>query len=194
MATKINVAVLIGSPRKESLSRKLALGLATVAPPELDLKVVEIGHLPLFNPDLDKEAPASWTEFRAAIKASDAVLFVTPEYNRSVPAVLKNALEIGSRPYQSPAWTGKPAAIVSQSNGMLGGFGANHHLRQILVFLDVHVLAQPEIYLSQADKLFDTEASLAEGQGRDLLQRFMSQFLEFIRRHPGAKKGSPDGL
>jgi chromate reductase len=184
---KISVAVLIGSPRKESLSRRVASGLKAVAPPELELKVVEIGHLPLFNPDLDRETPASWIEFRGAIKAARALLFVTPEYNRSVPAILKNALEIGSRPYQSPAWTGKPAAIVSQSNGMLGGFGANHHLRQILVFLDVHVLAQPEIYLSQADRLFTAEGALAEGPGRELLQRFMNQFSEFILRHPAAE-------
>jgi len=184
--SKISVAVLVGSPRAGSWSRKLADALIALAPPDFDFSVVDINGLPLFNPDLDQrgvEPPAPWTAFRGALRPAQALLFITPEYNRSVPAVLKNALEIGSRPYGQSVWAGKPAAIASQSSGMMGGFGANHHLRQILVFLDVHVLAQPEIYLNQVDKLFDDKGALLEGPGRDLLVRFMGQFHGYVGRH-----------
>jgi chromate reductase, NAD(P)H dehydrogenase (quinone) len=163
--------------------------LAALAPEGLELVVVEIQALPLFNPDLETRgatAPAAWVAFRQAVQACDALLFITPEYNRSVPAVLKNALEIGSRPYGKSVWAGKAAAIATQSTGMLGGFGANHHLRQILVFLDVHVLPQPEIYLSQVDKLFNEQGALLEGPGRDLLLGFLEQFKGFIGKHAPA--------
>src|SRR5689334_21226985 len=137
MASPKNVAVVVGSLRKASLNRKMASALAAMAPPSMKLEIVEIGQLPLYNQDVDEQPPAVWTDFRKRIAASDAVLFVTPEYNRSVPSALKNAIDVGSRPYGKSAWAGKPAAIVSVSPGAIGGFGANHHLRQSLVFLNM---------------------------------------------------------
>ena len=125
-----------------------------MAPPSLKLEFVEIGRLPLYNQDEDANPPAVWIEFRARIKGADAVLFVTPEHNRSVPAALKNALDVGSRPYGQSAWNGKPGAVISASPGAIGGFGANHHLRQSLVFLNVPAMQQPEAYIGGADKLF----------------------------------------
>src|SRR5271169_4310853 len=127
-----SVAVLVGSLRKDSINRKLARALVTLAPESLKPQIVEIGELSLYNQDNDSSPPAQWTAFRERILAADAVLFVTPEYNRSVPAALKNALDVGSRPYGKSAWSGKPGAIVSASPGNIGGFGANHHLRQSL--------------------------------------------------------------
>ena len=141
------VAVLVGSLRKDSLNRKFARALAAAAPPELSLEIVEIGQLPLYNQDDDANPPAPSVAFKEKIAAADAVLFVTPEYNRSVPGVLKNAIDVGSRPYGSSVWNGKPGAVISVSPGGVGGFGANHHLRQSLVFLNVPVLQQPEAYV-----------------------------------------------
>lgn len=139
-----DVAVLVGSLRKASLNRMTAHALAKLAPETLRLEIVEIGHLPLYDQDLDDAPSQSWLDFRDRIRAADAVLFVIPEYNRSVPAALKNAIDIGSRPYGSSAWNGKPGGVVSVLPGGMGGFGAHHHLRQSLVFLNVPVLQQPE--------------------------------------------------
>ena len=129
--------------------------MADLAPASLTLEIVEIGHLASYNQDLDKEPPADWTALREKIRSMDAVLFVTPEYNRSVPGLLKNAIDIASRPPGQSAWSGKPGAVVSVSPGAMGGFGANHHLRQSLVFLNVPAMPQPEAYIGGADKLFD---------------------------------------
>ena len=175
-----DVAVFVGSLRKESLNRKLASALAEVAPAELKLSITEIGQLPLYNQDDDANPPAAWTRFRERVKAADAVLFVTPEYNRSVPAVLKNALDVASRPYGQNAWRGKPGAVISASPGALGAFGANHHLRQSLVFLDVPVMAQPEAYIGGADKLFDASGKLTNDGTRKFLQTFMQAFAAWI--------------
>src|SRR5271166_2420397 len=142
-----DVAVIVGSLRKDSINRKVANALAEVAPAGLKLSIIEIGQLPIYNQDGDENPPAEWTAFRERIGAADAVLFVTPEHNRSVPAVLKNAIDIGSRPYGKSAWSGKPGAVVSASPDGIGGFGANHHLRQSLVFLNVPAMAQPEAYI-----------------------------------------------
>ncbi len=139
-----DVAVLVGSLRKESINRKVARALGECAPPSLKLRFVEIGELPLFNQDDEAAPTAAVTAFKEQIARADAVLFVTPEYNRSVPGVLKNALDVGSRPYGQSVWNGKPGAVVSASQGGIGGFGANHHLRQALVFLNVPAMAQPE--------------------------------------------------
>ena len=158
MDKPINVCVLVGSLRKASLNGMLANALVSLAPSSMKLETVEIGQLPFFNQDLETgSSPAQWTTFRQRIKAADAVLFVTPEYNRSVPAALKNALDVGSRPYGSNVWDRKPGAIVSCSPSAIGAFGANHHLRQSLVFLNVPTMQQPEAYLSHADKLFDEQ-------------------------------------
>jgi chromate reductase len=138
MDKPMNVCVLVGSLRKASLNRMLANTLMSLAPASMKLDIVEIGQLPFFNQDLETESqPAQWTAFRQRVKAADAVLFVTPEYNRSVPAALKNALDVGSRPYGSSVWDRKPGAIVSGSPSAIGAFGANHHLRQSLVFLNM---------------------------------------------------------
>src|SRR6266705_1403417 len=161
MDKPMNVCVLVGSLRKASLNGMLANALMSLAPSSMKLEIVEIGQLPFFNQDLETDStPAQWTAFRRRVKAADAVLFVTPEYNRSVPAVLKNALDVGSRPYGSSVWDRKPGAIVSSSPGAIGGFGANHHLRQSLVFLNMPTMQQPEAYLGHADKLFDAAGKL----------------------------------
>ena len=175
-----DVAVIVGSLRNDSINRKLANALAGVAPAALKLSIVEIGHLPIYNQDGDENPPAEWTAFRERIGAADAVLFVTPEHNRSVPAALKNAIDIGSRPYGKSAWSGKPGAVVSASPGGIGGFGANHHLRQSLVFLNVPAMAQPEAYIGGADKLFDANGRLVNDGTRNFLESFMRAYASWI--------------
>jgi chromate reductase, NAD(P)H dehydrogenase (quinone) len=174
-----DVAVIVGSLRKDSINRKVANVLAELAPAGLKLTVVEIGQLPIYNQDHDEAPPTAWTSFRERIKAADAVLFVTPEHNRSVPAALKNAIDIGSKPSGKNAWSGKPGAIVSVSPGAISGFGANHHLRQSLVFLNVPAMAQPEAYIGGADKLFGADGKLADGT-RSFLRSFMEAYGAWI--------------
>jgi chromate reductase len=177
MADTRKVAVLVGSLRRDSLNRKMARALARLAAPSLALEIVEIGELPLYNEDLEKpEPPPAWSRFRNEIRAADALLFVTPEYNRSVPAPLKNAIDVGSRPYGQSVWSRKPGAVVSVSPGALGAFGANHHLRQSMVFLDVPMLQQPEIYVGGAATLFDAEGNLTNEKTRELLEKFLGAF------------------
>lgn len=184
MVTPYKVGVFVGSLRKGSYSRKIAEVMKRLAPPTLSLATIDIGGLALFDPDLDDDGatPDAWTRFRMAVVAVDAVLFVTPEYNRSIPGVLKNALDVGSRPYGSSVWVGKPGAIVSASPGAMGGFGANHHLRQSLVFLDVPTLQQPELYLGHVDRLFDTSDDLTEEWARDALTGFLVAFAGWIEK------------
>ena len=177
MTTPTEVGVFVGSLRKGAFSRQIAEVLKSMAPPELALEIIEIRDLPLYDPDLEEGTiPAAWTTFRAAVAAVQAVLFVTPEYNRSVPAALKNALDVGSRPYGKNVWAGKPGAIVTVSPGAMGGFGANHHLRQSLVFLDVPALQQPEAYLGHVDRLFDNSGDLTDEWARDFLKGFLAAF------------------
>jgi chromate reductase len=177
----MNVCVLVGSLRKASFNGKLANALISLAPSSMKFDIVEIGQMPFYNEDLETAAPpAQWTAFRQRVKAADAVLFVTPEYNRSVPAVLKNALDVGSRPYGSSVWDRKPGAIASASPGAIGGFGANHHLRQSLVFLNVPAMQQPEAYVSHADKLFDENGKVVSDGTRKFLQAFMQAFAKWV--------------
>ncbi len=138
------VAIVLGSLRKDSLNRKVTDALIAEAPAGLSFKYAEIGDLPHFNQDLEAAPPAQWTRFRDEVRGADAVLFATPEYNRSVPGVLKNAIDVGSRPYGQSVFNGKPAAVISASMGAIGGFGANHHLRQSLMFLNMPTLQQRE--------------------------------------------------
>jgi chromate reductase, NAD(P)H dehydrogenase (quinone) len=181
MDKPVNVCVLVGSLRKASFNRRLAKALISLAPSSMKLDIVEIGQLPLYNEDLETDPPpAQWTAFRQLIKAADAVLFVTPEYNRSVPAALKNALDVGSRPYGRSVWDRKPGAIVSGSPGAIGAFGANHHLRQSLVFLNVPAMQQPEVYVSHVDKLFDEVGNLVNEGTSKLLQQFMQTFAIWV--------------
>ena len=175
-----DVAVIIGSLRKGSINRQVANALAELAPASLKLNIIEIGHLPIYNQDVDENPPAAWTAFRERIKAADAVLLVTPEHNRSIPAALKNALDVGSRPYGKNAWSGKPGAVVSATPGAMGGFGANHHLRQSLVFLNVPAMAQPEAYIGGADKLFDANGKLINDGTRKFLQSFLQAFATWV--------------
>ena len=178
-----DVAVIVGSLRKESLNRKMALALAAIAPPQLKLEIVEIGELPLYNEDLETDQPpAAWTAFRQRVQRADAVLFLTPEYNRSVPAALKNALDVGSRPYGKSVWSGKPGGVISVSPGAIGGFGANHHLRQSLVFLDIPVLQQPEAYIGGAANLFDASGNVTNESTRGFLSKYMTTFANWIER------------
>jgi chromate reductase, NAD(P)H dehydrogenase (quinone) len=175
-----NVAVLVGSLRKDSLSRKLALALAAMAPPSLKLGVVEVRDLPLYDQDLETDGPpAPWVRLRREIAGADAVLFVTPEYNRSVPAALKNAIDVASRPYGKSVWSGKPGAVVSVSPGAIGGFGANHHLRQSLVFLNVPTL-QHEAYIGGADKLFDEQGGIANPGTKEFLGKFLQAYERWV--------------
>jgi|ERR1700733_2590728 chromate reductase len=176
-----SVCVLVGSLRKASFNRMLANALISLAAPPTKLEIVEVGQLPLYNEDIEiATPPAQWTVFRQRIKAADAILFVTPEYNRSVPAALKNALDVGSRPYGSSVWDRKPGAIVSASPGAIGAFGANHHLRQSLVFLNVPTMQQPEAYIGHVDKLFDEHGKLmSDGTGK-FLREFLREFANWV--------------
>src|SRR3979411_1169200 len=183
MDRPMNVCVLVGSLRKASLNGMLANALISLAPSSMKLETVEIGHLPFFNQDLETgSSPAQWTAFRQRVKPADAVLFVTPEYNRSVPAVLKNALDVGSRPYGSSVWDRKPGAVVSVSPGAIGGFGANHHLRQSFVFLNVPCMQQPEAYIGGAGSLFDAEGKLANDKTGEFLGKFTQAFATWIEK------------
>jgi chromate reductase len=183
MSTPKDIAVLVGSLRKDSFNRKMAHVLSELAPPALRLEIVEIRQLPLYNQDEDASPPAAWSVFRERLRKADGVLFVTPEHNRSVPGPLKNAIDVGSRPYGKSAWNGKPGAIVSVSPGVIGGFGANHHLRQSLVFLNVPAMAQPEAYIGGADKLFDADGKLANPSTREFLGKYMLAFADWVERN-----------
>ena len=182
MDKPLDIVVLVGSLRKDSLNRKTAHALAGLAPESIRLEQVEIGQLPMYNPDLDDPAPAEWTAFRERVMKADGVLFVTPEYNRSVPAALKNAIDVGSRPYGQSAWQGKPGGVVTVSPGAIGGFGANHHLRQMLTFLDVHPLQQPEAYLGNAGKWFVDDGKLQDESARKFLQTFINAYAAWVQR------------
>jgi chromate reductase len=176
------VAVIVGSLRKGSFSRKLANALIDLARPALNMKIVEIGGLQLYNEDTEASPPQTWVAFRDAVHPVDGVLFITPEYNRSVPGCLKNAIDVGSRPYGSSVWSGKPCAVVSNSPGNIGGFGANHALRQSLVFLDMPVLQQPEAYIAGSNKLVGDDGKIADENKREFLAKVMQAFAAWIEK------------
>jgi chromate reductase len=178
-----DVAVLVGSLRKESLNRKMARALIAIAPPSLKLEIVEIGQLPLYNQDFDPDPPPEVPAFKQRIQRADAVLFVTPEYNRSVPGVLKNALDVGSRPSGKSAWNGKPVAVVSVSPGAIGAFGANHALRQSFVFLNMPAMQMPEAYIGKAAKLFDDKGELVVDATREFMSKFLQAFAQWIEHN-----------
>jgi chromate reductase len=182
MKKPLDVVAIIGSLRRDSFTRRLVQSFDALAPASMTITIVEIRELSLYNQDDEAAPPAPWVDFRHRIKRADAVLFATPEYNRSVPGVLKNALDVGSRPYGASAWAGKPAAIVSVSPGVMGAFGANHHLRQSLVFLNMPALQQPEAYIGQADKLFDASGAFANPATRELCVKFLDAFDAWIKR------------
>ena len=161
----------------------MADALKELAPGTLSLEIIEIGSLPLYNQDLDENPPQAWRDFRSRLLRCDGVLFVTPEYNRSVPCVLKNAIDVGSRPYGKGVFAGKPAAVVTQSTGGTGGFGCNHHLRQSLVHLDAHVLAQPEMYVGNLSAAkFGEDGRITDPGLAKLIDGFASKFADWVDR------------
>ena len=182
MANPRRVAVVVGSLRKGSFNRKLAQAIVAGAPAGLALEIVEIRELPLYNMDDDSDPPPASKAFKQKIAAAEAVLFVTPEYNRSVPGVLKNAIDVASRPYGQSAWSGKPAAVISLSPGAIGGFGANHHLRQSLVFLNMPTLQQPEAYIGGAADLFDESGAIKKPETKQFVDKFLTAFAAWIER------------
>ena len=182
MAT-YNIAILVGSLRKESLNRRVAQSICAIRGDHLQCSMVGIGDLPLYNQDYDNspQEPESYPKFREQIAAADGILFCTPEYNRGVPGVLKNAIDVGSRPYGSSVWNGKPAAIISTSPGAIGGFGANHQLRQACVFLNMPVMQQPEAYLGHvSDDSFDGDGCLKEGPLKQLIEKLAFAFHDWV--------------
>ena len=182
----LDVAILVGSLRKESFTRKLAKAIAGMGGDKIAFRFVEIGALPLYNQDLETDAPpGEWIKFRDALRPAQAVLFATPEYNRSVPGVLKNAIDVGSRPYGKSVFQHKPAAVVSVTNGALGAFGANHHLRQSLVFLDMPALQQPEMYIGRVAALLSERGEIANEDGKKLLASFVDAFAAWIETNKG---------
>lgn len=187
MLARHDVAVLVGSLRRESFTRKIAVALAALAPPSLALEIVEIGRLPHYNQDLETDAPPpEWVAFRERVRRSDSVLFVTPEYNRSMPGVLKNAIDVGSRPRDKNVFNRKPGAVVSVSPGALGAFGANHHLRQSLVFLNVPTMQQPEVYISNVASVLGPSGEIINPSTREFLTKAMASFAEWIELYAPA--------
>jgi chromate reductase len=179
--TRHKIAIVVGSLREGSINRKVARSICAFAGDKLDCAIVEIGDLPLYSQDSDAAPPEAYGRFRAAIAAVDGVLFCTPEYNRGVPGVLKNAIDVGSRPYGQSVWDKKPAAIVSASPGSIGGFGANHQLRQACVFLNMPVMQQPEAYLGHVtDKSFDAGGCLEEGPLKNLILVVANAFADWV--------------
>ncbi|HLV85378.1 MAG TPA: NAD(P)H-dependent oxidoreductase [Candidatus Sulfotelmatobacter sp.] len=180
------VVMFVGSLRKESFNRKMAAALSALNVAPLQFEFAEIGRLPLYNQDLEgEEAPAEWVALRQQVKKADAVLFITPEYNRSVPGVLKNAIDVASRPYGQNTLEGKPGAVIGVSPGAMGAFGAVHHLRQMMVFLNVPMMQQPEAYMGGATQMFDAKGGFAQENTREFMKKFVEAFAKWIERIRG---------
>jgi chromate reductase len=177
---KKTVGVFVGSLRKESYSMAIAKIVSSLAPADFEMRLVPLEDLQLYNQDLDENPPAAWTEFRREVNALDGFLFVTPEYNRSFPAVLKNALDVGSRPYGESVWNGKAGGVISVSPGALGAFGANHQLRQSLVFLNILTLQQPEAYIGNVASLLDEHGQLTNAKTKEFLQQYVDAFVKWV--------------
>lgn len=179
------IAIIVGSLRKESLNQKLAQTILALAPSASTFKLIDIKNLPLYNQDLDDEhtPPDAWVTFRQQIKACSGVLFITPEYNRSMPAAIKNAIDVGSRPYGQSVWNGMPGAVISSSPGAIGGFGANHHLRQSLMCLNVLTLQQPEAYIGQAHTLFNEQGEMINKDTLNFIEQFITTFTQWVTAH-----------
>ena len=180
---RYKIAIVVGSLRKDSINRKIARSMCAVRGDNLQCSMIEIGNLPLYNQDYDKspDEPSAYRAFREQIASADGILFCTPEYNRGVPGVLKNAIDVGSRPYGHSVWNGKPAAIISASPGAIGGFGANHQLRQACVFLNMPVMQQPEAYLGHvSDDSFDEDGCLKDGPLKGLVEKLAHAFHDWV--------------
>jgi len=179
MAYKI--AIIVGSLREGSINRRVARTICGLRGDNLDCSMVEIGDLPLYNQDLDANPPEQWTRFRKQVGEADGVLFCSPEYNRGIPGVLKNAIDVGSRPYGQSVFDKKPAAIVTASPGSIGGFGANHQIRQAAVFLNMPIMQQPEAYLGHvSDDSFGEDGCIKEGPLKDLISGLAQSFHDWV--------------
>ena len=179
--TRHKIAILVGSLRKDSINRRVGKSLCAMAGDILDCEIVEIGNLQLYNQDSDADPPAEYVAFRQKVAAADGVLFVSPEYNRGMPGVLKNAIDVGSRPYGQSVFDKKPAAIVTASPGSIGGFGSNHQIRQSCVFLNMPVMQQPEAYLGHVtDDSFDADGCLKDGPLKDLVMVLAKSFAGWV--------------
>jgi len=186
---RYKIAIVVGSLRKDSINLKVAKSLCAMAHERLDCDIVPIGDLPLYNQESDGDPPAQYQRFRKEIAKADGVLFVTPEYNRGVPGVLKNAIDVGSRPYGKSVWNQMPAAIVSASPGSIGGFGANHQVRQAAVFLNMPVMQHPEAYLGHVtDDSFDADGCLKDGPLKDLVMSLAKAFGDWVHLIHQARK------
>lgn len=177
------IAILVGSLREDSINRKIARSICAIERDRLDCQIVEIGDLALYNQEYDGSAdePAGYGHFRQAISAADGILFVSPEYNRGMPGVLKNAIDVGSRPYGQSVWNRKPAAIVTASPGAIGGFGSNHQIRQSCVFLNMPVMQHPEAYLSGIkDEDFGPDGLLVEGRTKEFVGQVAEAFADWV--------------
>jgi chromate reductase, NAD(P)H dehydrogenase (quinone) len=177
----IKVAVVVGSLRRDSFNRKLATAIARLAPAEVSFKQVQIGDLPLYNQDDDGTPAESVRRLKAEIIAADALLFVTAEYNRSIPGVLKNAIDHASRPYGQSAWAGKPAGVLGVSVGPIGTSLAQQHLRNVLTYLDVPTMGQPEAFIQAKDGLFDADGNIG-ADSKTFLQNWMDQYVQWANR------------
>ncbi len=176
------IGVLVGSLRTESFNKKIAKAFVDLAPSNFEFEFIAIGDLAHYSEDCETDVPQAWTTFRKQIASKDAFLFVTPEYNRSVPSALKNALDVASRPWGQNLWDGKPGAVISSSIGAIGGFGANHHLRQSLVFLNVPTMQQPEAYIGNTASLFDESGNLINDRTKESLEAFGKAFLAWVEK------------
>jgi chromate reductase len=181
IVSQYQIAVIVGSLRQNSINRKLADAVVNLAPPKFSFKQLEIGDLPLYNQDDDTNQAASVKRFKAEISAAAGILFVTPEYNRSVPGVLKNAIDNASRPSGQSAWAGKPAGILGAATGAAGSALAQQHLRNILVFLDVPTLSQPEAFIHVKNGLFDAAGNIADADSRKFLQNWMDRYVAWVK-------------
>lgn len=177
----IEIAVIVGSLRRDSFNRKLANAITKLAPTDFLFRQIEIGDLPLYNQDDDANPAASVTRLKAEIAASQALIFVTPEYNRSIPGVLKNAIDHASRPYGQSAWAGKPAGVLGASAGPMGTALAQQHLRNVLACLDVPKLGVPEVFIHVGDGLFDEAGNISDGS-RKILQRWMDRYVSWVKK------------
>jgi chromate reductase len=182
MATPHNIVVIVGSIRKESFSLKIANAMAKLAPAALKLDVTTLQGISFFNQDLESAPPADWVAFREKLQKSDGVLFVTPEYNRAIPGVLKNAIDVGSRPYGKSSFLGKPVGIVSNSPGPLGGVSAAKTLQNILPGISGPIMGQPEIYLNGVGDAFDEKGNLAKESLQKVLQQYLDAFAAFVEK------------
>jgi chromate reductase len=178
--SNIEVAIITGSLRQGSFTRKMGRAITALPSSGMRFSILEIGELPHYNEDLEESPPPAFTRFRAAIAASDAALFVTPEFNRSIPGVLKNALDVGSRPWGKSVWNGKPAAVISMSYGALAGFGAHHHLRQVLMAVNMPTMPHPEAYIGNAASLFDEGGQLIDRSTAAFVTGFLDAFHAWI--------------